>query len=449
MHWHHRYSSRGFLAALSLAALVAASPVVAQTPARIDAVSPGVTLGPSHPTTAVPVTLSRDGTTALLGFSVTLQLSSEFAPLTLTGGDPDVVLGSFLTTGGRATNLQLRDNGGGSYTVDGVTLGTDCGPTAQTGTLFTVRVRSTNPGGTGTVTLQSVRLRDCSNLPVAVDAGSAASVTIDNTAPSIAVTSPNGGETWVSGSTQDITWTASDGSGIAGVDLEYSTNGGSSWTSIATGQPNSPYAWTVPNTPSTNVLVRATAHDNNGNTATDASDASFTILSATTTTLAASPASPSVFGQEVTLTATVSPGAASGTVTFKDGLATLGSAPVASGQAVLHTTTLAVGSHSFTAEYGGDATYAASTSSAVPYAVNQASTSTTVGSSANPSLVGQSVTFTATVGAVAPGAGTPGGSVQFKIDGADAGSPVALSGGSAIYATSALTAGSHTVAAVY
>src|SRR5207237_10759605 len=81
--------------------------------------------------------------------------------------------------------------------------------------------------------------------------------------------------------------------------------------------------------------------------------------------------------------------------------------------------------------------------------VTTASTTGVVSSSANPSLPGQLITFTMTVSAVPPGAGTPGGSVQFKIDGANAGSPVALSGGAAPYSLSTLTLGTHTVAAEY
>ena len=72
-------------------------------------------------------------------------------------------------------------------------------------------------------------------------------------------------------------------------------------------------------------------------------------------------------------------------------------------------------------------------------------TTTTVSSSSNPSVSGQSVTFTATV---TPG--TAAGTVQFRIDGAAFGSPVTLSGGKATSsATSSMSVGSHTVSAAY
>ena len=63
------------------------------------------------------------------------------------------------------------------------------------------------------------------------------------------------------------------------------------------------------------------------------------------------------------------------------------------------------------------AAWAGSTSTAITQTVTQANTSTTVSSSANPSLIGNPVTFTATVANLIPGYGTPTGSVLFSIDG--------------------------------
>ena len=78
---------------------------------------------------------------------------------------------------------------------------------------------------------------------------------------------------------------------------------------------------------------------------------------------------------------------------------------------------------------------------------NTASTSTAVSSSLNPSLLGQSVTFTATVTSLG---GTPTGTVQFKDGATNLGLPVTLNGsGQATFTTSSLTAGTHTITAVY
>src|SRR6185503_1883868 len=73
-------------------------------------------------------------------------------------------------------------------------------------------------------------------------------------------------------------------------------------------------------------------------------------------------------------------------------------------------------------------------------------TTTSLSSNLNPSSVGQSVTFTATV---ASGGGTPDGTVQFAIDGNDVGSAVTLVGGQAQLITSTLTVGNHSVQATY
>ena len=82
----------------------------------------------------------------------------------------------------------------------------------------------------------------------------------------------------------------------------------------------------------------------------------------TTTTLDSAP-NPSSAGQDVVLTATVSPAAATGTVTFKDGATTLGTGTLSGGTATLTNSALSVGSHSLTAEYAGDSTYTGSTNS--------------------------------------------------------------------------------------
>jgi hypothetical protein len=73
-------------------------------------------------------------------------------------------------------------------------------------------------------------------------------------------------------------------------------------------------------------------------------------------------ANPSVYGTAVTFTATVTPSAATGTVTFYDGSTALGTGTLSSGIATYTTSTLTTGSNSITAIYGGNSTYAGSTS---------------------------------------------------------------------------------------
>ncbi len=148
-------------------------------PATIAGVSSATTISAGNPCVQIPVNLTRPYNNAVLGFSVTFQLSAN---LTLCAGTGSVTEGTFLSASG-TTLFNVADNGGGSYTADGAVIGVSCGPTALTGNLFNVGVASSAPGGTGTLTVTAVDLRDCSNAPLPVNAGAPATVPIDNVAP--------------------------------------------------------------------------------------------------------------------------------------------------------------------------------------------------------------------------------------------------------------------------
>jgi hypothetical protein len=133
-----------------------------------------------------------------------------------------------------------------------------------------------------------------------------------------------------------------------------------------------------------------------------------------------------------------------------DGANVLGTGAVnAAGVATYATAALAVATHPLSAVYGGDGNYATSTSGAISQVVNKASTSTTVVSSSTPSLVGTSVTFTATVTAKAPGAGTRSGTVTFSDGGNPIGTGTVNAAGVATFAIATLTAGMHNISADY
>jgi len=88
--------------------------------------------------------------------------------------------------------------------------------------------------------------------------------------PAAHIVSPAGGELWLAGSTQTIRWNATDtlNAPAASVDLAYSTDGGVSWTPIATSIADSgAYAWTVPAAATDAALVRVTARAADGDTA--------------------------------------------------------------------------------------------------------------------------------------------------------------------------------------
>src|SRR5439155_17137412 len=106
-----------------------------------------------------------------------------------------------------------------------------------------------------------------------------------------------------------------------------------------------------------------------------------------------------------------------------------------------------LGAHSITAMYSGDAVFAASTSVPFTQAI-QATTTTVVTSSVNPSVTNQPVTFTASV-TPSPGSPTPTGTITFKDGATTLGTGVLDVNGQAIFTISTLLVGAHTVTAVY
>ncbi len=165
------------------------------------------------------------------------------------------------------------------------------------------------------------------------------------------------------------------------------------------------------------------------------------------TTLSTS-GSPSLVGQSVTLTATITSKFGvvpdGEVVTFAMGKTPLGSALTSGGAAVFPTNTLPAGTHSITATYEGDMTIASSTGSHQQI-VNRYPTATALGSSSNPSTYGQAVTFTATVSSAGP---TPTGEVKF-VDGTTTLGTAKLSGGIAALTKNKLAIGSHSIKAEY
>jgi hypothetical protein len=173
----------------------------------------------------------------------------------------------------------------------------------------------------------------------------------------------------------------------------------------------------------------------------------------TTTTEVVTPGS-SVFGQTVTLSADVSPGSGTdpvtGSVTFSVDGDAIGTAGLVGGHASLDVSSLAVGTHGVVATYSGDDVYNGSTSSATSLVVAKADVQVTLSTGDDHSVSGEAVSFTTTVGAEAPGAGTPTGTVRLVVDGTPVGDPVALVNGAASFdPVTGLGTGAHTVAVSY
>jgi hypothetical protein len=214
-------------------------------------------------------------------------------------------------------------------------------------------------------------------------------------------------------------------------------------TSLGTGSLSSGTATLATSTLTVGSHSITAAYGGNANDAVSTSDPLTQAVQAMTTTGLGSSLNPSQFAQSMTLTATVAPSTATGTVTFYDGTTVIGSDGVSAGTATLVTTALPVGTDDLTAAYGGDAGDASSTSTTLNQVVNQDSTGTVVTSSPNPSKTAQSVTFTATV---TPATAT--GTVTF-MDGTTSLATERVTAGVGSFATTTLAAGSHGITAVY
>jgi hypothetical protein len=168
----------------------------------------------------------------------------------------------------------------------------------------------------------------------------------------------------------------------------------------------------------------------------------FLVTKATPTISISSSSNPSNYGGAVTFTATVSAG--SGTVTFKDGGATLGTANLSGNAATYSTSSLVAGSHSITATYNGDSNYNAVTSSSLTQTVNKVSASVGLASSASTTPeFGDPITFTATVTPI-----TATGTISFTNASTSLGTGV-ITNGTATLTTATLPLGTNMITASY
>jgi len=173
----------------------------------------------------------------------------------------------------------------------------------------------------------------------------------------------------------------------------------------------------------------------------------------TTPTVYISPSiNPATVGQSVTFTVYVgangSTAELSGTVTLLDGSTSLGTAQVSAGQAKFTTSTLTVGDHVLTANYSGNANFAAASITRTETIKSQATPTVAITSSVNPSNVGQSVTFTVIVTPPTGSTAATGGSVTLK-DGDTVIGTNTFSNTGTSFTTSSLAAGTHNLTATY
>lgn len=229
-------------------------------------------------------------------------------------------------------------------------------------------------GGTGNLTSTSTALSQVVNQKVTTTAltssvnpaTAGASITFTAT---VAGSAPSGTVTFQDGVTTLGTATVS--AGVATLTTATLGSGSHSVTAVYAGDTN--------NTSSTSAVLNQA-------------------IVAGTTTVVASSLNPSAVGAALTLTASVTGNAPTGSVTFKDGTATLGTGTLGgtgnTRTASLTSSFATAGSHSLTAVYAGDGTNSGSTSVAVVQTV-KAKPTVTLTSSVNPTNVGQSTVLVA------------------------------------------------------
>jgi stress response protein SCP2 len=207
---------------------------------------------------------------------------------------------------------------------------------------------------------------------------------------------------------------------------------------------------------------RLTVNALGGNDTVDASDLPANLIgltvnlgdgqgaTATTTTLGTS-TRVAVFGQNVLLTAKVNSagGTPTGFVTFLDGSVVLGMTPINDAGEGALMVSLGIGNHALTAVFAGNSGFAASTSAVIAETVNQAVSATALSGPPNPIFVGQIVSFTARVTAVAPGTGEPTGTITLLDGSVVLGIAAVDAFGRATFAASFAAAGGHAITAIY
>lgn len=172
-----------------------------------------------------------------------------------------------------------------------------------------------------------------------------------------------------------------------------------------------------------------------------------TVLQGTTAlVLSASGQTPATPGSVVLLSASLSGDARgrTGSVSFYDGALLLSSDAIVDDKVNFSTQAItALGSHTLSARYAGDASFAGTDSVGVALTIEQAQSFTTLAVATNPAVAGKPLTLTAQVTGAAPG-GTVAFYDQDKLLGT-----VNLQNGVATLATTINTAGVHALKAVY
>ncbi|GAC79007.1 Ig-like domain (group 3) [Gordonia malaquae] len=293
--------------------------------------------------------------------------------------------------------------------------------------------------------------RDAAGSPLNAGGGPLATINIESAAPvdedtTTTVSAPN---TATKGDAVTLSATVAPNPGGGTVQFKVDGSNVGSAMSVSGGTASIQHTFnTTGSRQVTAVFSGATGFNGSTSSAKTVTVSDPTPIDIDTTTTVTAPGTATA-GDAVTLSASVSPTPLGGTVQFKvDGDAVGAPKPVTAGSASIQHTFASAGAHQVTAVFSGSTGFGGSTSTAKTVTVSDPTpvdedTTTTV-SAPSTATKGDAVTLSATV---APNPG--GGTVQFKIDGTNVGSPAAVTGGTASIQHTFTTTGSRQVTAVF
>ncbi len=373
-------------------------------------------LTPTAPSVSDTVTASYsgDGLYNASSGTTTLVLNKGTTTLSLALSTASAVVGQQILANVTVTpadgvsispsgSVQVSDGAGLSCTVASLTATIPGHPSSGSCTLV--------PISTGTRTAQATYAGDTSFLP----SNASASLAVTQASTSTTVNSPQ--KTAVAGQTITVNFQVGANAPSTGTPAPTGTvkvsnsTGGSCTGSLVNG--SGTCAVTIANS-GTSSLTGYYSGDSNYAGSSSPPTQGPTVGKSNTTTLASASPNPSVVGQAYTVNVTVAPafsGIPTGQVAVSDGAGGSCAATLSSGKGLCQMASATAGARSLTATYGGDSNFNASAATA-SQAVSIANSTTAITSTApNPSVVGQPVTVKSAVTAVAPGAGTPTGTV--------------------------------------
>ncbi|MBI1740442.1 MAG: SBBP repeat-containing protein [Candidatus Koribacter versatilis] len=206
--------------------------------------------------------------------------------LTVTNSGPDTASSVSLTDtlpGSVVFGSATASQGSCSHSAGIVTC--DLGTLANGASATVTIVVATTAASFGTIT-NTASVSSAENDPnPANNTATEPTTVIDTIPPAVVATRPNGGEKLFIGSPFQITWTASDNIGLSFFDVFYSTNGGSTYTAVpnCSGVPGtqSSCTWAAPWPTTTAGRIKVIAYDTSGNSASDASNANYSVVAGT------------------------------------------------------------------------------------------------------------------------------------------------------------------------